>query len=149
VATIDLATLEARANRTAEVDNHGAITPSEARRLACDAHIARFITGPSSEILDLGRSTRIPNQARRRAIRVRDRGCAVPGCDAAPGWCDIHHIRYWTRDHGPTDLDNLIMCCHAHHTMIHNNQLTIQTDGGRFTFKRADGTTIKPEPDPP
>ena len=87
MASIDLATLQDKAGRVAEVDGYGPITPGEARRLACDAHISRLITGPHSEILDLGRTSRLPNQAQRRAIRARDNGCAVPGCHAPPSWC--------------------------------------------------------------
>ncbi|MEJ7585475.1 MAG: HNH endonuclease signature motif containing protein, partial [Acidimicrobiales bacterium] len=69
-------------------------------------------------VLDLGRATRVPNAAQRRAIRARDQGCAVPGCPTPPDWCDVHHIRFWTKHHGPTDLTNLVMVCNTHHTMV-------------------------------
>ncbi|MEJ7584329.1 MAG: DUF222 domain-containing protein [Acidimicrobiales bacterium] len=45
VVTVDLDTLEGRAGRDAAVAGHGHLTPGEARRLACDAHITRLITG--------------------------------------------------------------------------------------------------------
>jgi hypothetical protein len=29
-----------------------------------------------------------------------------------------HHLVHWA-DGGPTDLDNLVLLCHAHHTLLH------------------------------
>lgn len=150
MAVIDVPTLEGRAGRAAEVDGHGLISAGEARRLACDAHVSRLITGPDSEIVDLGRTSRVPNQAQRRVIRARDRGCATPGCAAPPGWCDIHHIAYWTEHNGRTDLNNLVMLCGAHHRMVHRDQLTIRTDDhGHHTFSRADGSVMNARPATP
>ena len=94
------------------------ITAEAARRLACDAGITRVITGPDSEVLDIGRRTRTVPTATRRAIERRDRGCTWLGCDAPIGWCDAHHIIHWA-DGGPTDPDNLRLLCRRHHTAIH------------------------------
>ncbi|HEX7098598.1 MAG TPA: DUF222 domain-containing protein, partial [Acidimicrobiia bacterium] len=51
------------------------LRPEDARRLACDAQICRLITGPNSEILDLGRTRRTVSAAQWRALRLRDRHC--------------------------------------------------------------------------
>jgi hypothetical protein len=32
--------------------------------------------------------------------------------------CDAHHITHWV-DGGHTALDNLVLLCRTHHTMIH------------------------------
>ncbi|MGA9749025.1 MAG: HNH endonuclease signature motif containing protein, partial [Nocardioides sp.] len=32
--------------------------------------------------------------------------------------CDAHHLTHWADD-GPTSLDNLVLLCRAHHTLIH------------------------------
>jgi hypothetical protein len=42
--------------------------------------------------LDLGRSTRLANQAQRRALRALYRTCAVPGCGVHFDRCKIHHV---------------------------------------------------------
>lgn len=51
------------------------ISPSEARRLACDADILPIVMGSKSQILDVGRTTRLFTGDLRQAISVRDRGC--------------------------------------------------------------------------
>ncbi len=84
MAVVDLHTLEGRAGRRCEFDDGGAITPGAARRLACEASLVRVITDGASAVLDLGMATPTPNTAQRRALRVRDKGCVVPGCVGGP-----------------------------------------------------------------
>ena len=64
----------------------------------------------------------------------------------AAGWLRIHHISWWTRDHGPTDLDNGIPLCPCHHTCVHEGRFTLQREltTGQITFWRPDGTQILP-----
>ena len=107
----------------------------------------RVVTNGRSEILDLGRKTRVVTTAQRRALVLRDGGCAFPGCDRPPEWCDAHHIIHWL-DRGPTDLDNLVLLCRRHHRLIH------RPDGfgiareptGPIVFRRPDGTVIETTP---
>jgi hypothetical protein len=101
-----------------ELDRVGPIAPETARRLACDAAIGRVVRNGRSEILDLGRRTRYPTQAQRRALARRDGGCGFPGCDRPHWWCDAHHIVHWI-DGGLTDLINLVLLCRRHHVMCH------------------------------
>jgi len=93
------------------------ISPSEARRLACDAHILPAVLGSDSQILDLGRTTRLFAGDLRQAIVPRDRGCVFPGCHRDPRDCDAHHIRPW-QQHGPTSLDNAALLCPTHHRLV-------------------------------
>ena len=116
--TLDLATLEARAGRRCELDHAGVITPEAARRLACDAGVSRVITAGESEPLDIGRRTRTVPAALRRALVLRDRGCAFGGCGRPHQWCDAHHLVHWA-DGGETTLDNLILLCRRHHRAVH------------------------------
>lgn len=52
------------------------ITAAEARRLAaCTAAIIPVVLGGDSQPLDLGRTRRLFNGPRRRAMRLRDREC--------------------------------------------------------------------------
>jgi hypothetical protein len=61
------------------------------------------LSGPS-QVLDLGRERRLITGPLRRALVLRDRGCAFPGCDRPPRWCDAHHITHWANG-GPTNLN--------------------------------------------
>jgi hypothetical protein len=87
-------------------------------RLTCDAMVQSIVMAGASEVLDLGRSTRVVSPAQRRSLVVRDRGCVFPGCDRPPGWCDAHHVRHWVKG-GPTDLCNLVLLCRHHHVLCH------------------------------
>jgi hypothetical protein len=95
------------------------VSAATARRMACDARILPFVLGGASQVLDAGRSRRLAHGPLRRALTVRDRGCAFPGCDRPARWCDAHHIVCWT-DGGSTDLDNLVLLCRHHHRLIHD-----------------------------
>ncbi|HZD16670.1 MAG TPA: DUF222 domain-containing protein [Actinomycetota bacterium] len=106
--TVDLETLAGRVGRRCELDEAGVITPEAARRLACDASVARVITAGRSEPLDVGRRTPVVSPALRRALVVRDGGCRFPGRERPQAWCDAHHVRHWA-DGGPTALSNLVL----------------------------------------
>lgn len=114
------------------------------QQMLCDASAAVVVLGSDGEPISLGRSTRVPSAAQRRAVVARDRGCAVPGCHRPPGWCDAHHIQPWAAG-GSTDLSNLVLLCRHHHTRVHQGHLTIERAGDRIRWLRADGTEV---PDP-
>ena len=137
---VDVETLERRARGAAELDGAGPVSTDTARRLACDAIVSRVITSGRSEPLEAGRSTRVVPPSMRRALVVRDRGCAFPVCDRPPSWCDAHHVRHWA-DGGPTDLANLVLLCRRHHRMIHAG-FEVRIESGRPLFRRPDGTPI-------
>ena len=54
----------------------------------------------------------------RRAVYARDGGCAHPGCDRPPSWCEIHHLIPWELG-GETTLGNSVMLCRVHHRLLH------------------------------
>ncbi|HEY7273825.1 MAG TPA: DUF222 domain-containing protein, partial [Actinoplanes sp.] len=85
------------------IDNGDRVSAVTVRRLACDAQLLPIVLGGAGQVLDAGRSRRLATGPLRRALVVRDRGCAFPQCDRLPRWCDGHHIRGWTAG-GPTDL---------------------------------------------
>jgi len=116
--TADVATvagLAARGGGTA--DWVGAVTAETVRRLGCDASLTRVLLAGPSEVLDVGRRTRVVSPAQRRALVVRDGGCRFPGCDRPPWWTDAHHLLHWA-DGGPTDLANLVLLCRGHHRLL-------------------------------
>jgi hypothetical protein len=90
--------------------------------------------------LDLGRSTRLANQAQRRALRALYATCAIPGCTTRYTRCKLHHIVWW-RHGGRTDLHNLLPVCTRHHTNIHDHHWNVQLGPHReLTIHLPDGT---------
>lgn len=112
--------------REAHLDTAGPLSPSRARRLACDAAIIPAVLGGASEPLDVGRAMRTVPTAIRRAITLRDKGCIAPGCHRPAAWCDAHHIQTWL-DGGPTSVTNCCLLCTYHHDAVHRGDLTITT----------------------
>ncbi|GAA4729218.1 HNH endonuclease signature motif containing protein [Actinomycetospora chibensis] len=103
------------------------------RRLACDAEIVPMVLGSRSEPLDVGRLSRTVTDALRRALNLRDGGCAFPSCSRPPRRCHAHHIRHWFHG-GPTCLDNLVLLCRFHHQLIHAGHWTVEIHNGQPRF---------------
>jgi hypothetical protein len=101
-----------------ERHRYGRLSESTLERIACDANISRVVMYGTSEVLDVGRTSRTASNAQVRALIARDGHCQAPGCNEPPHRCQAHHIRYWTRG-GPTDLDNLQLLCWNHHRQQH------------------------------
>jgi hypothetical protein len=100
------------------------------RRLACDAGILPAVLGGNGQVLDIGRQRRLFTGPVRRALVLRDGGCAFPGCDRPPRWCAGHHVRHWS-DGGQTMLGNAVLLCPFHHRQVHHGgwQVRIAADG--------------------
>jgi hypothetical protein len=141
VVTMDLAALEARTGGRASLQDAGPISAESARRLACDASVTRVITDARSVPLEVGRATKVVSPAIRRALAVRDGGCAFPGCERPPGWCDAHHVKHWA-DGGETGLPNLVLLCRPHHRVIHRGFGVAIVDG-LPVFRRPDGIPVE------
>ena len=105
------------------------IDASTARRFACDCNAIPAVLGVRSEPLDIGRKTRTVPTAIRRALVLRDRGCAFPGCTVAAPRCDAHHRIHWA-DGGPTALPNLVLLCGFHHDLVHHSQWEVVMPAG-------------------
>ncbi len=73
---------------------------------------------PSPSALDVERITRTIPDGLRRAVAARDLGCAHPGRNRPPSWCEVHHVRAW-EDGGETKLSNCVMLCRVHHRLLH------------------------------
>ena len=115
---------------TATLDNGERLAPTTVRRLACDAQILPIVLGGAGQVLDAGRARRLATGPVRRALVIRDRGCAFPSCDRPPRWCDAHHLQPWSKG-GATALNNLVLLCRHHHRTIHdgNWQVRLDTNG--------------------
>jgi len=123
--TVDLTTLQQQPGApAADLTWAGPISGEAARRIACDAMVTRIITAGRSQILDVGRTTRVIPLPLRIALEVRDRGCVADGCTIPAEYCDAHHVVHWL-DLGETCLDNCCLLCPRHHTLYHEGRFTI------------------------
>ena len=86
------------------------------RRWLSDAVLRRIVKA-GSEILDVGRATRLATPAQKRALRHRDGGCVVPDCARPPRWTDAHHVIAYVGG-GQTNIDALVLVCRRHHRML-------------------------------
>jgi hypothetical protein len=120
----------------ATLDSGGRISAAEARRLACGAGLVPAVLGSRSEVLDLGRTSRLFKLPQRRAMGLRDGGCTAEGCGMPPGACHAHHDLSWSRE-GPTDVDNGRLLCPRHHRLAHDRRYDLRRlPGGRVAFHR-------------
>ncbi|MET7373382.1 HNH endonuclease signature motif containing protein [Micromonospora arida] len=110
---------------TGTLDTGLPLTPETVRRLACDATLLPAVLGGAGQVLDVGRQRRLITGPLRRALVLRDRGCAFPGCDRPPRWCHAHHIHHWA-DGGTTSLTNAVLLCGHHHRHLHHSDWTVQ-----------------------
>jgi hypothetical protein len=109
----------------AYLDFGGQIDAGTLRMLACEAAIIPAVLGRPSQVLDVGRANRLFPPGIRKAIELRDKGCAFPGCDRPPGWTEAHHIRHWVND-GPSSLENGCLLCSRHHSEIHRGHWEVR-----------------------
>ncbi len=106
--------------------------------------------GSVSLPLDAGKATDTIPPHLRRAVILRDRHCAAPGCLQPPAGCQVHHI-IPRKLGGPTKLTNLLLLCTFHHLiLVHqwNWTITLNPDG-TTTARSPDGTRIYHSHSPP
>ncbi|QUQ66825.1 HNH endonuclease signature motif containing protein [Kutzneria sp. CA-103260] len=114
---------------TADVESMGPMDAASARRIGCDSKVMRVVLGAKSEVLDIGRTARTIPTSIRKALIIRDKGCAFPGCQRRPRQCHAHHVIHWA-DGGPTSVDNLVLLCGHHHRLIHHSHWTVKINEG-------------------
>jgi hypothetical protein len=113
------------------------------RRVACDCGLVAV--GGDGEALNIGRRARSIPPAIRRALMLRDRGCAFPGCTHT-AFLHGHHVKHWLHG-GETSLQNLTMLCSVHHHLVHEGGWTVTADSdGSFTFHSPIGRLLALEP---
>jgi hypothetical protein len=101
----------------AETESGHRLSADAVRRLACDGRI-EWVLESDGRPVGIGRRGRtVPGQIA-RVLRHRDGGiCRFPGCERKR-WLNAHHLVHWA-DGGVTNLDNLVLLCHAHHRLLH------------------------------
>jgi len=123
VVTIDLERLTGAVRGAGLTLDRQVLSPQSVRRLACDASIIPMVLGSQSQPLDVGRTKRLVTPALLAALWARDKGCTYPGCGRPPQWSEAHHVQHCA-DGGPTALTNLALLCAAHHTWVHQHDLS-------------------------
>ena len=98
------------------------------RAMCADAEIIPVVLGAGSEVLDLGHARRLFTRAQRLALVERDGGCAM--CHAPPSYCEAHHIRWWDRHLGRTDINNGVLLCTGCHHRVHRDGWNVEVRDG-------------------
>lgn len=117
--------------------------PDTARRLACEAlvepaaHPDAAATPPVQH--------RFATARQRRALLVRDGGCAFPGCVRRRA-LHAHHLQPWSEG-GTTTMANLVLTCSHHHRLIHEGGWQLRSGPDhRWQAVRPDGTIVTAAP---
>jgi hypothetical protein len=108
------------------------VSAAAARRLAAGAELIPAVFDGESLPLDLGRGARLFSRTQRLALGERDGGCA--SCGQNITYVHAHHIRWWERDAGPTDLSNGVLLCGFCHRQIHRDGWEIRADRRHVWF---------------
>lgn len=150
---IDLPTL---AGRTA-ADLDGLVAEVDGRatalwaldQLLCTSKVRRMLTDSRGVVIDASAATSLFTETQRQLIAARDRHCVFPGCRMPPGHCDVHH-RHARADGGDRSLDNGVLLCRRHHTLLHRDDWTLRRpdDGGRWVAVAPDGRILVDGPRP-
>lgn len=119
------------------------LSAGEIRRLACTHKLLPQVFNGTSLPLDHGTTKRLFDWHQRVAYAQRDQGCATPGCDRPPAWCEVHHAGDAWAAGGPTDLDQGVMLCPFHHHQLHQGLWVIRFNprDGIPEFRKPLGTT--------
>ncbi len=125
--------LDARSGAAFIDGQTASVSIATAERHACDGGFVPILFDEDAAALNLGRSQRLHSQRQRIAIAARDGGCLAPGCERPASWCEVHHIREFSRG-GMTDLSDGVLLCRHHHMLVHNNQWRVDRMHGRYMF---------------
>ena len=116
-----------------------------ARQLCCDAGVTRVVTNGRSEVLDVGRKTRVIPTGLRTAVEQRDKCCRAPNCDTPAWFTEVHHIIHWANG-GVTTRTNCCLFCRKHHKMIHHGWTVTGDANTTLTFTAPDGIPYHTHP---
>ncbi|MGE0791566.1 MAG: DUF222 domain-containing protein [Sandaracinaceae bacterium] len=137
------ARVSAEARWSATLDDGTRLTAETFRRLACDCALIGVNVDRDGDPLDVGRRARTIPPALFRALVLRDKGCAFPGC-THDRFIDAHHIEHWANG-GETKKRNLVCLCTFHHHLVHEGGFRVAVDDtGRAAFFDPRGRRLEP-----
>ncbi|WP_134766499.1 HNH endonuclease signature motif containing protein [Nocardioides sp. 1609] len=117
VVTMTLETLRGGL-AAAHLDTGAAVSPGQARRMACEAGIIPAVLDGQGHVLDLGRKRRFHTPAQRLSIGLEQQHCQHPTCTTPAAYCHTHHTVPWSEG-GRTDTRDAVLLCPFHHHRIH------------------------------
>lgn len=123
-------------------EGRSALPLESVKRLCCDGHAVVLTENDKGEPLSIGRKSRTIPTAIDRALRARDNNqCRFPGC-CNRRFLDGHHVEHWATG-GETSLDNLLLLCSHHHTLVHEGRYRILKDySDEWFFATPSGVAI-------
>src|SRR3954447_23605044 len=125
----------------AHLEGGAALSPSQVRRMACEAALT-VIVERNGEPLARGRRRRLAGKAQRRALLARDGGCARPGCtETRIERLHAHHLQPW-RLGGRTDVSGMVLLCDVDHGLVHDEDLVMARRGKELVVHDRAGRRI-------
>ncbi len=127
------------------LDEGGRAWPaSEVARALCDCVLTRAVVDADGLVLDLGRGQRLFGRRHWMALLASGvTGCVWPDCAMPLRNTELHHLSWWDRDGGPTDLANCGPYCRFHHDWIHDHDIVVTRLGdGRYEHRDRRGGLI-------
>jgi hypothetical protein len=123
-------------------EGRSALPIESVKRLCCDSQAVVITEDKDGEPLSIGRKSRVIPSAISRAVRARDHDCCTfPGCGNRR-FLHCHHVDHWSNG-GETSLDNLMLLCTKHHTLVHEGGFRIEKDfNDDWFFVRPDGIAV-------
>jgi hypothetical protein len=142
IVVVDAAVLaDDEAAGRAHLEGGPALSPAQARRLACDAAVTAVVTD-GAQVLAQGRARRYATRAQRRALLMRDGGCARPGCEETRiERLHAHHLRHWLHG-GRTDVSTMVLLCDVDHGLAHDEELVMGRRGRELVVHDRQGRRI-------
>ena len=133
-------------SRRCHLDDGTPVPRATAERFACNARLTLLTTAIDSlgqvEVTGITDLLRDATPQQRTALRLRDRGCVLPGCDVPWQWCEVHHLLPW-EDGGVTLLENEVLACKHHHHLLHEGGWTLwRASDGKLYLAKPDGTLV-------
>ena len=125
---------------------HDPISIETVERIACSAGIVPIVFDDQGQGVNVGREQRLFTRRQRILMAARDGGCMWTGCERPPSWTEAHHIEFWDRDHGETDIDKGILLCKHHHLLAHDHHWEITRERGSYWL--VPPVTVDPEQTP-
>ena len=137
-----LVTIHVDESALAGGDGRAAVPIESVKRHCCDGHTVVITETSGGEPLSIGRKSRIVPTSVERAVRARDHNrCVFPGCGNRR-FLHCHHVEHWAHG-GETSLDNLMLLCTKHHTLVHEGGFSIRKDFlDNWAFFRPDGIAV-------
>jgi hypothetical protein len=120
------------------LEGAGPLSPETAERLACDAR--RLTIKPRGHDLVHSRVGRCASYAQQRALHRRAAHCQYPSCSATHT-LEAHHL-IPVEQGGRTELENLILLCPRHHTLLHDQHIHTNGTSQQPTFTNENGPAI-------